>query len=393
MNQHTPVVLAATRTTIGSFQGKLANYTSPQLGSTAIRQVLQQLKLNPDQIKTLEAEVLMGCVLQAGLGQAPARQAAILAGLGHHVPATTINKVCGSGMQSTIFAIQSILSGASHLFIAGGMESMSNAPYLLEKVRRGLRMGHAHLKDSLFLDGLEDAYETHEKSKLMGFFGEQTAEKYHISRSMQDEFALHSLEKAQNAHRNGWLQAELTVFPELSQDELPSQAKPEKIPLLKPAFKEQGTITAANASALSDGASALVLSSFETAQKMGLQPLAKILGHASHAQEPAWFTTAPIGAIEKLSRQLNLSLDQFDLFEINEAFAVVTLAAVQALNLPTERVNVHGGACALGHPIGASGNRILVTLLNALRQKQLKRGIASICIGGGEALAVAIELC
>ncbi|MFM8454910.1 MAG: thiolase family protein [Gammaproteobacteria bacterium] len=387
----TAVILGAARTVMGSFQGKLTNYTTPQLGSKAIQQALSNTGLTPAQLKSsdIETEVFMGCVLQAGLGQAPARQAALGAGLDQSTPCSTVNKVCGSGMQAAIFAIQSILSGHSGLFITGGMESMSNAPYLLDKARKGMRMGHGQIKDAMFLDGLEDAYD---KSKLMGVFAENTAEKYKLSRQTQDEFALHSLEKAQNAHKNGSFKPELATFPELDQDELPTQAKPEKIPHLKPAFRENGTVTAANSSGLSDGASALIISSLSTAQKLGIKPLARILGHAGHAHDPAWFTTAPVSAIQKLCAKLGQKTSDFDLFEINEAFAVVTLAAMQELSLNPAQVNIYGGACALGHPIGASGSRIVTTLLHALKNTGKNRGIASLCIGGGEALALALEI-
>ena len=384
------VIAGAARTPIGSLQGQFKSETAPQLGATAISAALERAGLDaqtPD-------EVFMGCVLPAGLGQAPARQAAIGAGLPHRVPCTTVNKVCGSGMKAAMLAHDAILAGSSSIVVAGGMESMSNAPYLLRKARGGYRLGHDTVYDHMFLDGLEDAYD---KGTLMGKFAEETAQHYQFTRAMQDEFALASLTRAKHAAKEGLFTDEIAAVrigdTEITADEMPTRADPAKIPRLKPAFREGGTVTAANSSGISDGAAALVLMTEDEAGRRGLQPLARIAGHASHAQAPAWFTTSPVAAIEKLREKLGWTPDDVDLYEINEAFAVVTLAAMKELAIPHEKVNVNGGACALGHPIGASGARIVVTLLNALKQRNLKRGIASLCIGGGEATAMAVELC
>jgi acetyl-CoA C-acetyltransferase len=383
------VIAGAARTPLGSFQGKLKGFSAPALGAIAIGGALKCAGLDiesPD-------EVFMGCVLPAGLGQAPARQAAIVAGIPDRVGATTVNKVCGSGMKAAMLGHDAILAGSAHIVIAGGMESMTNAPYLLNKARGGYRMGHGAVYDHMFLDGLEDAYE---RGTLMGKFAEDTAEKYQFTRQMQDAFATESLMRAKRATESGAFAREIVPVgadgAEVAIDELPARADPAKIPLLKPAFREGGTVTAANSSAISDGAAALVLMKEAEAKRRGNAVLARIVGHATHAQAPAWFTTAPIGAITKLLERVGWTSDEVDLYEINEAFAVVTLAAMRDLRLPHEKVNVHGGACALGHPIGASGARVMVTLIHALQKRGLKRGIASLCIGGGEATAMAIEL-
>lgn len=385
------VILGAKRTPMGSFLGGLSSLTAPQLGAIAIGGALTESTLSPSQIE----EVLMGCVLPAGLGQAPARQAALGAGLPVNVPCTTVNKVCGSGMKAAMIAASDIRLGEVNVAIAGGMESMSNAPYLLQKARSGYRMGHGHLVDSMLLDGLENAYD----NLHMGVFAERTAQKYKFSREAQDEFAIASDHKALKAAEDGTFAAEIIpIHKELekhvidvTQDEGPFKVKFERIPTLKPAFAEGGTVTAANSSSISDGAAALVLSSQTYADKHNLKPRAVIRGYTTHAQEPEWYTTAPGPAIQKLLDSLKWTVHDVDLFEINEAFAVVTMAAIVDLKLPPEKVNIHGGACALGHPIGASGARILVTLLNALERHGLKRGIASLCIGGGESTAMAIE--
>jgi acetyl-CoA C-acetyltransferase len=338
---------------------------------------------------------MMGCVLPAGSGQAPARQASLGAGIPDSVPCVTVSKVCGSGMKSVLFGHDAIAAGSASIIVAGGMESMTNAPYLLPKARGGYRMGHGQIIDHMFLDGLEDAYD---KGRLMGSFAELCAERYQFTREAQDAFAITSLERAKKAASDGFTREIVPVTVKgkkgdisVTLDEQPQKSDPAKIPTLKPAFKKDGTVTAANASSISDGAAALVLMRASEAEKRGLRPLAKIVGHAGHAQEPAWFTTAPIGAMQKLAQKTGWALKDVDLFEINEAFAVVTMAAMHDLSLPHEKVNVHGGACALGHPIGASGARILVTLLHALEKYSLKRGMAAICIGGGEALAIGVE--
>jgi acetyl-CoA C-acetyltransferase len=388
-----PVVIAGfSRTPIGGFQGDLKELTAPQLGAIAIRSSIERAGIAVDAVE----EVLFGCVLPAGLGQAPARQAALAAGLPYAAGATTINKMCGSGMKAVMLAHDLIVAGSTSIAIAGGMESMSNAPYLLDRARAGYRMGHQQVLDHMFLDGLEDAYD---KGRLMGAFAEDCAQSYGFSREMQDEFAESSLLRAQKATAEGSFAAEIvsvTVNSEKSernviQDEIPFKARIEKIRVLKPAFREGGSVTAGNSSSIADGAAALVLMRRSEAERRGVKPLALIAGHASHAQAPGLFTTAPIGAIRALAERTGWEIGSVDLFEINEAFAVVAMAAMRELHLPREKVNVHGGACALGHPIGASGARILVTLLSALARYGLKRGIASLCIGGGEATAVAIE--
>lgn len=387
------VILSAQRTPIGSFQGDFADLTAYQLGAAAIASAITQSGIDKEQIQ----EVFMGCVLSAGQGQAPARQAAIHAGVPQHCGSTTVNKMCGSGMKAVMLANHLIQANANDLMVAGGMESMTNAPYLLNKARSGYRLGHAQLIDHMFLDGLEDAYD---RGLLMGVFADRTAEKYNISREQQDEFALNSLNRAKEATLKGYFKNEITPVTVkknqqdviISVDQGPEKAKPEKIPQLRSAFNKDGTVTAANSSSISDGAAALVLTRESYAKQNKLNPIAKIIATSGIAQEPAWFTTAPVGAIKSVLQKAQWSLNDVDLFEINEAFAVVALVAMQQLNLPKEKVNVHGGACVLGHPIGASGARILVTLIHALQQQQLKRGIAALCIGGGEATAVAIEL-
>ncbi|WP_353188816.1 acetyl-CoA C-acyltransferase [Pseudomonas sp.] len=386
------VIVSAVRTPMGGFQGELKSLTAPQLGAAAIKAAVERAGVASDAVD----EVLFGCVLPAGLGQAPARQAALGAGLDKSTRCTTVNKMCGSGMQTTIMAHDMLLAGSADVVIAGGMESMSNSPYLLDRARAGYRMGHGRVLDSMFLDGLEDAYD---KGRLMGTFAEDCAEANSFSREAQDAFAITSTTRAQQAIQDGSFKDEIvpltvTVGKEqvvISNDEQPPKAKLDKVASLKPAFREGGTVTAANSSSISDGAAALVLMRQSHAQQLGLKPLAVIHGHAAFADTPGLFPTAPIGAIKKLVKKTGWALDQVDLFEVNEAFAVVGMAAMTHLEIPHDKLNVHGGACALGHPIGASGARILVTLLAALRQKQLKRGIAAICIGGGEATAMAVE--
>ena len=383
------VIAGAARTPHGSLQGQFKSLSATALGSIAIKAAVERAKIPVD----VPEEVYMGCVLPAGLGQAPARQAALGAGLPQRVGCTTVNKVCGSGMKAAMLAHDSILSGSARIVIAGGMESMSNAPYLLSKARGGYRLGHGSVYDHMFLDGLEDAYE---RGSLMGKFAEDTAEKFQFTRQAQDSFAQESLTRAKTATERGWFRKEIAPVQagksEITIDEPAMRADPAKIPTLKPAFRDGGTITAANASGISDRAAALVIMSGSEAERRGVTPLARILGHATHAQAPAWFTTAPVGAIQKLLDRVGWKTGEVELFEINEAFAVVALAVMRELNLPHEKVNVHGGACALGHPIGASGARIVVTLLSALQQRGLRRGVASLCIGGGEATAVAVEL-
>ena len=391
--QNDPVVIVgAARTPMGAFQGDFKNVTAPELGAAAIKAAVERAGLKPEDVQ----EVIMGNVLSAGQGQAPARQAALGAGLPLGVGCTTINKMCGSGMKAAMLANDLLLAGTNTVMVAGGMESMTNAPYLLPKARGGLRLGHGEVKDHMFLDGLEDAYD---RGRLMGTFAEDTAAKYQFSREAQDGFAITSLKRAQDAINQGWFAAEITPVritggksdTTVTRDEQPLKANLDKIPQLKPAFRKDGTVTPANSSSISDGAAALVLMRLSEAQKRGLKPLAKIVAHASHAHEPNWFTTAPVGAIKKLFEKTGWNKNDVDLYEINEAFAVVTMAAMRDLNLPHATVNVHGGACALGHPIGASGARIVVTLLAALEKYDLKRGVAALCIGGGEATAIAIE--
>ncbi len=386
-------IVAARRTPMGSFQGELSSLRAADLGGAAIAAALKDAGVEAAAVD----EVLMGCVLTAGQGQAPARQAAFAAGLPDSTPATTLNKMCGSGMRAVMVAVDQLQAGNATTLIAGGMESMTNAPYLLPKLRDGARMGHAEAKDHMFLDGLEDAYDS---GRLMGSFAEDCAEKYQFTREQQDEYALRSLSRAIAATESGDFAAEIAPLTinskrgktNISKDEQPANARPDKIPMLRPAFRANGTVTAANASSISDGAAALVLMREADARSQGLPIRALICGHASHAQAPGWFTTAPVGAMNKLLAKLNWSVSDVDLWEINEAFAVVPLAAMAELELSIDRVNVYGGACALGHPIGASGARILVTLINALERRGGRRGVASLCIGGGEGTAVALEL-
>ncbi len=385
------VILAASRTPMGGMQGDLSSFAGHELGAFAIKDAVKKSGLNADKIQ----DVLMGCVLPAGQGQAPARQAALGAGLDKATTCTTINKVCGSGMRATMIAHDQLKLGDMDYAIAGGMESMTNAPYLLKNARSGYRFGHNTVYDHMTLDGLEDAY----TGGSMGEFGEKCVSHYQFTREQQDAFALESVSRAQKAAADGSFAAEIapvTVVSRkgediISSDEGPRRARPEKIPTLRPAFAKDGTITAANASSISDGGAALVLGRMEAAEKDGLTPRARIVAHTSFAHEPEWFTTAPVSAINKLMEKTGWNVNEVDLFEINEAFAVVTMVAMQELGLPHEKVNIHGGACALGHPIGASGARIIVTLLNALEKHDLKRGVAALCIGGGEATAVAIE--
>jgi acetyl-CoA C-acetyltransferase len=393
MNPDPIVIVSCARTPMGAFQGELKGFAAPELGAAAIRAALERAKLKPEDVQ----EVLMGCVLPAGQGQAPARQAALGAGLALSAGCTTVNKMCGSGMKAAMLAHDALVSNSYEIIVAGGMESMTNAPYLLPKARAGLRMGHGQVIDHMFYDGLEDAYE---KGRLMGTFAEECAGSYKFTREAQDNFAIQSLVRAKKANSDGsfaWETTPLAIksgkeqrFVEM--DEQPFKANLDKIPTLKPAFRKDGTVTAANSSSISDGAAALVLMRRSTAVQRGLSPLATIVGHSTHAQAPGLFTTAPVGAIRKLFERTGWSADKVDLYEINEAFAVVTMATMKEHNLPHDRVNVHGGACALGHPIGASGARILVTLIGALRKYGAKRGVASLCIGGGEATAMAIEL-
>ena len=387
------VIVSAVRTPMGAFQGDLKKFAAPELGASAIRAAVERSGIKPEQID----EVLMGCVLPAGQGQAPARQASLGAGLPLSAGCTTINKMCGSGMKAAMLAHDALAAGTNEIMIAGGMESMTNAPYLMPKARAGYRMGHQQVMDHMLIDGLEDAYE---KGRLMGSFAEDCAGSFSFSREEQDRFAITSLERAQKANREGWFAWEMTPIAIkagkderfVENDEQPFKANFDKIPTLRPAFRKDGTVTAANSSSISDGAAALVMMRRSHAEKLGLTPLAVIVAHSTHAHEPALFSTAPVGAIRKIYEKTGWSAKSVDLYEINEAFAVVTMAAMKEHALPHDKVNVHGGACALGHPIGASGARILVTLIGALRKYGGKRGIASLCIGGGEATAMAIEI-
>ena len=389
----TIVIVSAARTPMGGFMGDFASMTCTQLGSVAIKAAVERAGLKPEQVD----EVIMGCVLPAGQGQAPARQASLGAGLPLAAGCTTVNKMCGSGMRAAMYAHDMLLAGSVEVMVAGGMESMSNAPYLLTRARGGYRLGHGQVMDHMFLDGLEDAYD---KGRLMGTFAEDCAGSFKFTREAQDAFAIASTTRAKQANTDGsfkWEIAPVTLAGKkgdtvIDRDEQPFKANLEKIPTLKPAFRKDGTVTAANSSSISDGAAALVLMRRSQADKLGLKPVATIVGHSTFAQEPGLFTTAPAGAIKKLLARNGWSVDGVDLWEINEAFAVVTMAAMHELRLPHDRVNVHGGACALGHPIGASGARIIVTLIGALKQHGKKRGVASLCIGGGEATAVGIEL-
>jgi len=396
MNHDSPsdpvVLVGAARTPMGGFQGELADVHAPELGAAAIRAALEKAGIAGGDVD----EVLMGCVLPAGLGQAPARQASRAAGIPDAAGCTTVNKMCGSGMKALMQAHDALLAGSATVTVAGGLESMSRAPYLLPKVREGLRMGHGEVKDHMFLDGLEDVYEP---GRLMGHFAEKTAERYQFTREAQDAFAIRSLERARGAIADGVFASEIVPVDvatrkgtrTVEHDEQPPKANLERIPELRPAFAKDGTVTAANSSSISDGAAALVVMRLSEAERRGLTPLARVLAHASHAQAPEWFTTAPVHAMEKLLEKLGREAADIDLYEINEAFAVVTMAAMHELGLPADKVNVHGGACALGHPVGASGARIVVTLLNALARHDVDVGVASLCIGGGEATAIAIE--
>lgn len=387
------VIVSAARTPMGGFQGDFNALTAPQLGAVAIKAAVERAGIKADSVE----EVVFGNVLQAGVGQAPARQAALGAGLPLSAGCTTIHKVCGSALKAVMLVHDNILAGAFEVGVAGGMESMSNAPYLLPKARGGYRLGHGQLLDHMFFDGLEDAYQ---KGRLMGTFAEECAESYGFTREAQDAFAIESTKRAQNAITGGkfaWEIAPVTIAGKkgdvvVSQDEQPLKAQIDKIPGLKPAFKKDGTVTAANSSSISDGAAAVVLMKESKAKALGLKPLARIVGHTTHAQQPNLFTTAPVGAMQKLFAKTGWTAESVDLYEINEAFAVVTMAAMHDLKLPADKVNVNGGACALGHPIGASGCRILVTLLGALKAQGKKRGVASLCIGGGEAVAVGVEM-
>lgn len=386
------VILGAARTAMGGLQGVFAGHSAPMLGGAALKGAIDDSGLSADDV----SELLMGCVLPAGQGQAPARQAGFAAGLSEAVPATTLNKMCGSGMKAAMIAFDQIALGQQGAVLAGGMESMSQAPYLLPRMRAGARLGHGQVIDHMFLDGLEDAYD---KGRLMGTFAEDCAEHFQFTREAQDEFALHSLSNARAAQGSGAFAREIVPVSlptrqgetEIAQDEQPGKARPEKIPHLKPAFRKDGTVTAANSSSISDGAAALVLGARSMADTIGASPRAVLRGHASHAQAPGWFTTAPIPAARKLLDRLGWKVTDVDLWEVNEAFAVVPMAFMREMGLPRDIVNVNGGACALGHPIGASGARIIVTLLNALEARGLKRGIAAICIGGGEGTAIALE--
>jgi acetyl-CoA C-acetyltransferase len=392
MNSDAVVIVAAKRTPLGAFQGALSGATSPELAAAAIRACIDESGVDAESIN----EVLMGCVLPAGVGQAPARQAAIQAGVPLHAGCTTLNKVCGSGMKATMLAHDLIKAGSANVVLAGGMESMTNAPYLMPKARGGYRMGHQQVLDHMFFDGLQNPSD----GNMMGHFAEETAKKYAFSREDQDEFAIESVTRARTAVANGSFDAEVTPVTisgrkgdvVISEDEGPAVAKPEKIPGLRPAFAKDGTVTAASSSSISDGAAALLLMSASEAEERGLDPLATVVGHSGFAHEPEWFTTAPVFAIKALHEKLGWTPDNVDLYEINEAFACVTMAAMTDVGLDHAKVNVNGGACALGHPIGATGARIIVTLLHALRNRGLKRGVASLCIGGGEAVAIGIEV-
>ncbi len=392
MNKDPIVIVSAVRTPMGGFLGDFKDMTAAQLGAATNRAALERARVQADAVD----EVIMGCVLQAGQGQAPARQSALGAGLPQGVVCSTVNKMCGSGMKTVMLGHDLLLAGSADVVLAGGMESMSNAPYLLERARSGYRMGHGKVLDHMFLDGLEDAYD---KGRLMGTFAEDCAQAYGFTREQQDAFAIASLTRAQKAMAEGRFTAEIVPVEAksgrelvtIAQDEQPPKARLDKIPTLKPAFREGGTVTAANSSSISDGAASLLLMRLSEAEKRGLTPLARIAGHSSFAGAPNLFTTAPVGSIQRLLARTGWSLGDVDLFEINEAFAVVPMVAMRDLDISHDKLNVHGGACALGHPIGASGARVLVTLLNALTQYDLKRGVASVCIGGGEATAVAIE--
>ena len=394
MNKEQVVITGMARTPMGSFQGSLSSEKAPDLGSIAIKGAIKRANINPEDID----DVVMGCVLPAGMGQAPARQAAIGAGIPNTSGATTINKMCGSGMRAAMIANDQLLAGSSLISLAGGIESMSNAPYILPKVRDGLRMGHGKVQDHMFIDGLEDAYEP---GRLMGSYAEATAEAYQFTREEQDNFAIRSLKRAKKANEDGSFDEEMVPVTiktrkgsiEITKDEQPFNADINKIPNLKPAFSKEGTVTAANSSSISDGAAALVMMTMQEAEKKNSKPLAKIVAHATNSHDPAWFTTAPIGAIQKVLDKAAWDIKDVGLFEINEAFAVVPMAAMKDLSISPDIVNVHGGACALGHPVGTSGARIMATLISAMHKYKVDKGIASLCIGGGEATAIALERC
>ena len=394
MNKEQVVITGMARTPMGSFQGSLSSEKAPDLGSIAIKGAIKRANIKPEDID----DVVMGCVLPAGMGQAPARQAAIGAGIPNTSGATTINKMCGSGMRAAMIATDQLLAGSSLISLAGGIESMSNAPYILPKVRDGLRMGHGKVQDHMFIDGLEDAYEP---GRLMGSYAEATAEAYQFTRKEQDNFAIRSLKRAKKANEDGSFDEEMVPVTiktrkgsiEITKDEQPFNADINKIPNLKPAFSKEGTVTAANSSSISDGAAALVMMTMQEAEKKNSKPLAKIVAHATNSHDPAWFTTAPIGAIQKVLDKAAWDIKDVGLFEINEAFAVVPMAAMKDLSISPDIVNVHGGACALGHPVGTSGARIMATLISAMHKYKVDKGIASLCIGGGEATAIALERC
>ena len=387
------VIVSAKRTPIGSFQGQFETIKATELGSRVIEKNISEISINPQDID----ETIMGCVLPAGLGQAPARQAAIGAGIPNKSGATTINKMCGSGMKSIMFAHDSIKAKQNNIVVAGGLENMTNAPYILSKARKGFRMGHADVKDHMFLDGLEDAYE---EGKLMGSFAEDTAEHYQFTREQQDAFAINSLNRARKANDDGTFENEIVPIKVLNKkneilinkDEQPFKSDITKIPSLKPAFRKNGTVTAANSSSISDGASSVILMLESEADKRGIKPLARIINHSTNSHEPRWFTTAPIGAIEKVLEKSGWKKSDVDLFEVNEAFAVVPMAVIKDIGISDDILNIYGGACALGHPVGASGARIVTTLINALIKNNLKKGVASLCIGGGEATAITLEV-
>jgi acetyl-CoA C-acetyltransferase len=391
-NPDSVVIVAGARTPMGGFQGVFQSMTAPELGAAAIKSVMERTGIAPDEV----SEVLMGCVLPAGQGQAPARQAARYGGLPDSVPCTTVNKMCGSGMKTVMMAYEALHARPNDVIIAGGLESMTNTPYILPKMRSGARLGHTQAYDHMFIDGLEDAYD---KGRLMGTYAEDTATHYQFTREQQDAYAIESLRRAKTANEDGSFANEIAAVSvksrkgvtEVARDEQPFTADPAKIPTLKPAFREGGTVTPANSSSISDGGAALMMMRASEAKRRNLQPLARIVAQSSHAQAPAWFTTAPIGAIKKVLDATGWRASDVGLYEINEAFAVVTMAAMRDLDLPHDKVNVHGGACALGHPVGASGTRIIVTLINAMAKRGETKGIASLCIGGGEATAVAIE--
>ena len=393
MNDDKVVIVSAKRTPIGSFQGNFESLKATELGSRVIEKNINDISINPKEID----ETIMGCVLPAGLGQAPARQAAMGAGIPSESGATTINKMCGSGMKSIMFGHDSIKAKQNNIVVAGGLENMTNAPYILSKARKGFRMGHSDVKDHMFLDGLEDAYE---EGKLMGSFAEDTAEHYQFTREQQDNFAITSLERAKKANEDGTFESEIVPIKVLNRkneiiinkDEQPFKSDITKIPTLKPAFRKNGTVTAANSSSISDGASSVILMLESEAQKRGIKPLARIIDHSTNSQEPKWFTTAPIGAIEKVLEKSGWKKTDVDLFEVNEAFAVVPMAVMKDIGISKEILNIYGGACALGHPVGASGTRIVTTLINALKKNNLKKGVASLCIGGGEATALTLEI-